>query len=137
MFYGDLKKSHYVLFAIKSLFFLASPWCSFRMALLNVREDIEWGICIFVDKHKIFRIVTVCHWLTIIFKFKFGGIRYLFSPSSYSIIIICIIFITFIFMPYHCEKLSASLFPLKVVLLFSVKILKVIEYIVQTIPSFA
>ena len=34
-------------------------------------------------------------------------------------------------MPYHCEKLSTSLFSLKVVLLLSVKILEVIECIVQ------
>lgn len=83
----------------------ASAWCGLTTAFLNV-WGIGWCTCIFVDKHEIFRVVSMCHWLTIIFKFKLVGIRYLFSPCSYIIIIISIIFIRFIFMPYHCEKLS-------------------------------
>lgn len=61
------------------------------------------------------------------------GVRYLFSLCPYITIIICIIFIRCIFMPITVKNCLQVYF-LKIVLLLSVKILDVIEYIAQKTP---
>lgn len=130
MFDGESSKRAILCYLVQNRsFFPASTWMQFQngsfkyMKILNetflsLLISVNYLDCVYMS-------------LTIIFKFKLGGIRYLFSPCSFIIIVIWFIFIRFIFMPYHCEKLSASLFSLKVVLLLSAKILEVMEYIVQ------